>query len=96
MRIILILLALISMAGLYNAKGDYEKALEYYMKSLSIELNSYGKKHRRLVTTYYNIGLVCKAKGDLEKSLEYHLKSLSLKLEIFKENHPDVAFPTTA
>ncbi len=42
----------------YNHLGQYDKALEFNQKSLTIELQVFGENHPDIATSYYNIGLV--------------------------------------
>jgi tetratricopeptide (TPR) repeat protein len=79
------------MAGSYNNiglihddKGDYDKALEFYFKSLRLteELNNkYG-----MALLYNNIGIIHDNKGDFDKALEFYFKSLKIKEEIEDKN----------
>ncbi len=62
--------------------GNYDKALEYYEKSLVIKLKTLGGGHISVAYTYGNIGLIWKNKGNYDKALEYHEKSLAIKLKI--------------
>ncbi|MEK7433935.1 MAG: tetratricopeptide repeat protein, partial [Cyanobacteriota bacterium] len=59
-----------SIASLYNAKEEYEKAIEFYNKSISINPNFYN--------AYNNLGNVYKAKEEYDKAIEYHKKALEL------------------
>ncbi|MFN3568207.1 MAG: tetratricopeptide repeat protein [Caldimicrobium sp.] len=54
--------ALNNIAGIYQDKRDYEKALAYYQQSLNLEKDDKGK-----ATTYNNIAVVYSAKGDHKK-----------------------------
>ena len=72
----------------YKASGDYVKALEYYTKSLSIELNTFGQNHPDVTTSFNNIAFVYKAKGDYNEALEYFTKCLSVKLITLGVDHP--------
>ena len=61
-------------------QGNYEKALEYYSKSLTI-LEELGDK-KGIGSTYNNIGNIYSSQGNYEKALEYYSKSLAIKKEI--------------
>ena len=71
--------------------GNYDKALEYYEKSLAIRLKTLDSEHPSVATSYNNIGLVWKLKGEYDKALEYYEKSLAIRLKTFGENHAAVA-----
>ena len=61
-------------------KGNYERALEYYSKSLAIRKKLADKKG--MGTSYGNIGNIYDDQGNYEKALEYHSKSLSIEKEL--------------
>ena len=65
----------------YKTMGDYEKAVEYYNNSLSINLKTLGKNHPNVAVAHNNLGVLYRAKGDNEKALEHHTKSLSIRLK---------------
>ena len=75
----------------YKAKGEYDKALEYYQKSLAIRLKQLGPDHPDVATSYNNIGLVYDNKAEYDKALEYYQKSLAIRLKQLGPDHPDVA-----
>ena len=71
--------------GLVHAeKGDLDKAIDYYGRSLVIQ-EELGDKHG-MVGSLYSIGVVHANKGDYEKATRYLEKSLAIHKEIgFKE-----------
>ncbi len=80
-----------NMGLVYDAQGDYAKALEYHNKALKIRLATFGENHPDVATSYNNMGLVYYSQGDYAKALEYYNKALKIWLAIFGENHPNVA-----
>jgi len=64
----------------YYNKGEYDKTLEYFDKSLKIR-EELGDK-RGMGATLSNIGAVYADKGDYDKALEYYDRSLKIKEEI--------------
>lgn len=72
-------------------KGEYDEALEFYHKALSIWLEVLGEKHPYVATSYHFIGIIHKDKGDYGKALEFYQKALAMRLEVHGEKHPDVA-----
>lgn len=64
----------------FDNKGDIEKALLYYHKSLKIEERTNNKFG--LATILNNMALLYYKQGAKEKSLEFHFRSLKLREEI--------------
>ena len=72
--------ALNSQGVSFYFKGNYEKALEYYEKSLKISEEIGCKKG--MGKSYNNIGNIYLNQGNYEKALEYYEKSLKISEEI--------------
>lgn len=72
-------------------KGDYDKAIEYYQKALTIDLNALGPDHPDMAASYNNLGIAYDAKGDYDRAVEYHRQALTIRLKALGANHPDVA-----
>ncbi len=64
----------------YRYKGDYDKALDWFYKSLKIR-EQIGDQ-AGLATTYNNIGGVYYSKGDYDKALDWFYKSLKIAEQI--------------
>ena len=79
------------MGSVYDGKGDYERALEYYGKSLAIKLATHGEQHPDTAATYNNMASVSYNRGRIDSALEYYGKSLAIKLATLGEQHPDTA-----
>ena len=80
-----------NLGGVYEAQGEYEKALENYRKALSIKERVLGKNHPATAATYNNMGGVYRAKGEYEKALEYYGKALEIFERVLGKDHPDTA-----
>ncbi len=76
---------------LYRKQGDYDKALAYAEKALSIKLMHYKETHPSVPKYYSNIGLAYEAKGDLKKALEYFEKTVELEEVSLGSDHPETA-----
>ena len=69
----------------------YDEALEFYSKSLIIELEVYGENHAGLAFTYNSIGICYDEMGDLGKALSYYQKALEVWLTTLGDHHPNTA-----
>ncbi len=58
--------------------GNYQKAIEYFEKSLKIELRTLGEDHASIATTYSNIGSFHQNMGNYRKALDYYEKTLKI------------------
>jgi len=65
--------ALNNIAGIYAEQGNYDKALEYYNKSLQLKSDP-----SSIAATYTNIATVYSDKGDKNKAVEYYKKAIEL------------------
>ena len=63
----------------YDVKGDFQKALSTYQKSLAIKEELGDKKG--MASTYNNIGIIYKSLGNMAMSLQYHQMCLALHKE---------------
>ena len=71
--------------------AQYDRALEYYQKSLAIEKKIFDEPHPNVAASYNNIGFVYSSQGDYDRALEYYLRALSIRKQVFGESHPDLA-----
>jgi tetratricopeptide (TPR) repeat protein len=62
------------MGLVYQARGEWDKALEFYQKDLEIS-EQVGDIHG-MAQTFNNMGVVYKARGEWDKALEFYQKSL--------------------
>ncbi len=61
---------------LYQAKGEWDRAIEYYERSLALKEkvgNEYG-----MAPAFHDLGLVYQRKGNLDKAIEYYERSLAI------------------
>ena len=77
--------------GVYYSMGEYAIALEYYEKSLAIQLKILDSEHPSTATSYNNIGEVYHNIGEYAKALEYYEKSLAIQLKVLDSEHPSTA-----
>jgi tetratricopeptide (TPR) repeat protein len=71
--------------------GNYNKALEFALKDISITEEVLEPKHPSLATSYSNIATIYQDKGDLEKALEFAVKDISIREEVLEPKHPSLA-----
>ena len=76
-----------NLGSVYSEKGDQDKALEYYIKSLSI----IGEKSPLAGLSYNNIGTIYLEKGDYDQALEYFQKALTIRLQVLGEENTEIA-----
>jgi tetratricopeptide (TPR) repeat protein len=79
---------------LYDNRGDFTRAEEYYLKCLSIRQQVLPAKHPDLASIYNNLGVMYFYKGNYRRSEAYLLKCLSIWQEILPATHPDLALIT--
>ena len=69
-----------NIGGIYDSKGEWDKALEYYLKAeeILIEVGDTAG----LGSTYNNIGLIYSKKGDWDRALQYYLEAEKISIEV--------------
>lgn len=71
--------------------ADYQVALEYHFKALSIHRRILGESHRNTGSSYNNVGFVYSNCGEYGKALGYYLKSLAVLKMVLGDDHLDMA-----
>ncbi|CAF4960035.1 unnamed protein product [Rotaria socialis] len=74
-----------------DAKGEYDTSLEWYQKSLEIDMRTRPSDHVNIGNTYNSIGSVHRKKGDRGRALESYNRAVSLFKQAHDENHPKMA-----
>ena len=67
----------------YQAKGKWERAIEYHEHSLALKEKA-GDEYG-MAPTFHDLGLIYQYKGDLDKAIEYHERSLDIVEKIGDE-----------
>ena len=75
----------------WDSKGNYDKAIDYYEKALQINMKALGENHIEVATNYNNLGSAWQSKGDYDKAIDYFEKALQIDLNAFGGQHPKVA-----
>jgi tetratricopeptide (TPR) repeat protein len=60
----------------YQDKGEWERAIEYYERSLALKEKA-GDEYG-MAPTFHDLGLMYQYKGKLDKAIEYHRRSLAI------------------
>ena len=68
--------------------GEYDRAIEYYERSLKITLATLGENHPSTAASYNNLGSTYDSKGEYDRAIEYYERSLKIKVATLGENHP--------
>jgi tetratricopeptide (TPR) repeat protein len=55
----------------YDNKGEYDRGIEYYEKSLKIYLEKLGHDHPDVALSYNNLGTAYYNKGEYDRGIEY-------------------------
>jgi len=76
---------------LYEAKGEYKKALPLYEKALKIYEELLGINHPDTAGSYNNLAGLYKSMGENKKALPLYEKALKICEEVLGVNHPSTA-----
>ncbi len=74
-----------------DAKGDYDSSLNWYNKSLEIDMKTLEPDHLNVAATHNSIAIVHSKKGDYTRALESYEKALMILQKAHGEDHPRVA-----
>jgi tetratricopeptide (TPR) repeat protein len=75
----------------YQAKGDYPRAIEYYTRALEIRERVLGEEHPDTAKDYNNIGVAYYGQGDYPLALEHYTHALEIRERVLGEEHPATA-----
>ena len=80
-----------NLASVYQARGEYARAIEYCEKALKIIESRLGKDHPDTATTYHNLAGVYHARGEYDIAIGYYEKALKIKETRLGKDHPHTA-----
>ena len=80
-----------NIAYVYNNRGEYQKALEWYDEASEIAEAVLGLEHPATATSYNNIGGVYTYLGEYTKALEWHGKALEICEKVLGLEHSDTS-----
>ena len=67
--------------NVYNSQGQYERALEYYQKSLEIRIRVFGSDHPDVAVSYENLAAVYQTQGNHVQTKEMVTKAYHIFLD---------------
>lgn len=83
--------ALNNIGCMFNSDGDYARALQYYQKALSIQLQRFGENFPFVGTMYTNVGIALDHLERHDEAMEYFQKALAIRKATLSDTHPQVA-----
>jgi tetratricopeptide (TPR) repeat protein len=83
--------ALNNIGCMFNSDGEYARALQYYHKALSIQLQHFGENFPFVGTMYTNVGIALDHLERHDEALEYFQKALAIRKATLSDTHPQVA-----
>jgi len=75
---------------IYQKKGDYQQALDYYGQAWQIWTQSFGEEYYKIADCLNNIGCIYEKLDNYSTALEYHQKALVLRQKYLPANHSDL------
>ena len=84
-------LSLNNLGDLYNAMGQYEKALPLYQQVVSIRAKVLGVEHPDYAASLNNLGILYRKTGQYEKALPLFQQVLSITAKTLGVEHPNHA-----
>ena len=79
-----------NMNDVYDAIGEYQKAIECELKSIAIR-EKLDSDSIELAQSYNNIGVSYRRQKKLKESLEFHRKALKIRRRLLGKYHSDIA-----
>jgi len=78
------------------SKGEYTKALKFFIKALEIRKKTLGKEHLDVAISYNNLGKVYNKIGNYLKSIIFFEKSLNIQKKTVKDKNLLIAYTNLA
>jgi len=66
----------------WKSKGDYQKALKYFYKSLEIDTVIFGSMCPEVAVRFNNLGCAWSSKVDYAKAVEYCQRALNINVVV--------------
>ncbi|UJR18337.1 hypothetical protein I4U23_005239 [Adineta vaga] len=87
----LIVLIYISIGNIYSDQNNHEKALEYFISTILLELKGHDPDTSKIATCYRSIGDVYLKQTCYSEALEMYEEALKMKLQVLPPHHPLIA-----
>ena len=81
----------IKLGNVFLSVGNFQKAKQYFFKSLTIREILYGDEHSTVADALTNLGMVHSVLDDLQTAKNLYLRSHTLREAVFGKLHPRVA-----
>nr|WP_262482605.1 CHAT domain-containing tetratricopeptide repeat protein [Aquimarina atlantica] len=75
-----------NIANVYKTKTEYDLALSYYQKALTIRIDTKGEYHSDTSYTYLDMGDLYVLKKDYTTALRFYQKTLRVQKRLFRES----------
>jgi len=79
------------LAEIWVARGEYDRALEWYRKALESTIASMQESHLTVALCQNNLGMVHGKKGNLAEAERAYEAALAIKREVLGDRHPSCA-----
>jgi tetratricopeptide (TPR) repeat protein len=79
-----------SLANEYKEKGEFAKALDYYIQARDMKFNLVGRETPETASTYYHIARLYEKQNKYDDALEYHNKALKIQQECLPPDHHSI------
>jgi len=76
----------------WNNRGNHEKGLHFFNKSLNILINSKDSSDDEIETLYNNLGSVYQEIGQLDQAIEFYIKCLAIQKGLYDINNLSIAW----
>ncbi len=83
--------ALNNIGCMFNSDGEYARALQYYMKAISIQVERFGENFPFVGTMYTNVGIALDHLERHDEAMQYFQKALATRKATLSDTHPQVA-----
>ncbi|CAF1304805.1 unnamed protein product [Didymodactylos carnosus] len=74
-----------------DVKAEYDRAFEYYERSLKLREKCLPADHPHIATSLNNIASAYCAKGGYDRAFEWHERSVKIREKYLPANHPHIA-----